>query len=244
MRFSTIVSALAVSTGVFAAPTPSELDARAVVNHDSLNPIHTRVQGGAIGRAIERFQPLLHIAHGCQPYTAVDDAGNTSGGLQDTGNVSAGCRDPNKGQTYVRAAWHKGKFAMMFAWYWPKDQPAAGNVAGGHRHDWENVVVWIDNPSNANPRILGAAASAHGGYAPTSTPNRRGDNVLVEYFVEFPRNHALQFTETVGRTYWISDYDVMPNAEKQALASTTIFGDANVPFRPDNFATNLDNAFV
>ena len=78
MHFTSVLSALAVaSSGVFAAPTPSELDARAVVPHDSLNPIRTRLQGGAIGRSIEKFQPLLHIAHGCQPYTAVDDNGNT-----------------------------------------------------------------------------------------------------------------------------------------------------------------------
>lgn len=77
MHFPTILSALAVASGVLAAPTPPELEARAVVNHDSLNPIRTRLQPGAIGRAIEKFQPLLHIAHGCQPYTAVDDNGNT-----------------------------------------------------------------------------------------------------------------------------------------------------------------------
>lgn len=76
MRFTTILSALAVATGAIAVPTPSELEARAVVSHDSLNPIRTRLQSGKIGRAIEMFTPLLHIAHGCQPYTAVDDAGN------------------------------------------------------------------------------------------------------------------------------------------------------------------------
>lgn len=59
------------------APIEARLETRAVVNHDTLNPIPTRLQGGRIGRAIEIFTPLLHIAHGCQPYTAVDDAGNT-----------------------------------------------------------------------------------------------------------------------------------------------------------------------
>lgn len=77
MRFTTILSSVALATGVFAAPTPGDLETRAVVNHDSLNPISTRLQGGRIGRAIQMFTPLLHIAHGCQPYTAVDDAGNT-----------------------------------------------------------------------------------------------------------------------------------------------------------------------
>src|SRR5690242_16222955 len=98
----------------------------------------------------------------------------------------------------------------MYAWYFPKDQPIAGIVAGGHRHDWESVVVWLDNPANANPRILSAAASGHGSYKRTTNPNRRGNNVKVEYFTSFPTNHELQFTNTEGRPYWISDWDRMP----------------------------------
>lgn len=69
------LSALALAGSVLGAPT--ELQSRAVVAHDSLNPIAQRVQSGAIGTAIAKFNPRLHIAHGCQPYTAVDDAGNT-----------------------------------------------------------------------------------------------------------------------------------------------------------------------
>ncbi|KAF1930658.1 putative necrosis and ethylene inducing peptide 1 precursor [Didymella exigua CBS 183.55] len=243
MHFPIMVSALAMATGVLAAPTPADLEIRDVVPHDSLNPIPTRLQDGNIGRAIQMFTPLIHIAHGCQPYTAADDAGNTSGGLQDTGNVSAGCRDPNKGQIYARAAWHKGKFAIMYSYYFPKDQPAAGNVVGGHRHDWENVVVWIDDPANNNPSILGGAASGHGAYSTTTNPNRLGNNVKVESFVSFPRNHALQFTDTTGRSYWISDWDRMPDAAKSGLTNAD-FGSANVPFKPGNFEKNLDNAFI
>lgn len=167
-----------------------------------------------------------------------------SGGLQDTGNVSAGCRDPNKGQIYARAAWHRGRFAIMYAWYFPKDQPTAGNVAGGHRHDWESVVVWIDNPDNTNPRILGGAASSHSSFRHSANPNRRGNNVLVEYFTSFPTNHELQFTNTVGRSYWISDWDAMPQSAKTALGNRNAFGSANVPFRPDNFFSNLEKAWV
>ncbi|KAH9862979.1 hypothetical protein J1614_010708, partial [Plenodomus biglobosus] len=249
MHFTTILSALAVASGVLATPTPSEVDARAVVAHSSLNPVRTRVQGGAIGRAIVRFQPLLHRAHGCEPYTAVDDRGNTSGGLEDSGDVRGGCRDTNKGQTYARAAWHNGRFAILYAWYWPKDQPMSGQVVGGHRHDWESTVVWLDNPANANPRILGAAPSAHGNYKINRNPPRQGDNVKVEYFTDslrFPPsiNMALQLTNTVGRAYWINDWDAMPNAAKQALSVHGTFGAANVPFIDRNFVNNLNEAAV
>ncbi|PNH75616.1 hypothetical protein VD0001_g1892, partial [Verticillium dahliae] len=60
--FSTLASIALVAAG------PVSL--RAVVPHDSLNPVTQRVQTGAIGDAIAKFNPLLHIANGCQPYTA------------------------------------------------------------------------------------------------------------------------------------------------------------------------------
>ena len=132
----------------------------------------------------------------------------------------------------------------MYAWYFPKDQPAAGNVVGGHRHDWESVVVWIDNPANTNPRMLGSAASSHGSFKPSANPNRRGNNVLVEYFTRFPTNHELQFTNTIGRSYSISDWGAMPEPAKKALENGAAFGSANVPFRPDNFFSNLNKAWV
>lgn len=40
------------------------------VNHDSINPVPDTL--GPNGAIIRKFQPLLHIAHGCQPYSAVN----------------------------------------------------------------------------------------------------------------------------------------------------------------------------
>lgn len=68
---------MALAGVAFGAPLSPALERREVVSHDALNPIATRVQTGTNGAAIERFNPKLHIASGCQPYTAVDDAGNT-----------------------------------------------------------------------------------------------------------------------------------------------------------------------
>lgn len=64
-----------------------------------------------------------------------------SGGLQNTGGATAGCRDDRRGQTYARGGWHKGRYAIMYSWYMPKDQIVDGGGNAGHRHDWENVVV-------------------------------------------------------------------------------------------------------
>lgn len=75
----TILSALAMAVGALGSPINQILQERGILKHDAqaLQPIRTRLQGGDVGRAIQIFTPLLHIAHGCQPYTAVNDEGYT-----------------------------------------------------------------------------------------------------------------------------------------------------------------------
>lgn len=130
----------------------------------------------------------------------------------------------------------------MYAWYWPKDQPLSPNV-GGHRHDWESVVIWIDNPDAANPVITGAAASGHGEYKKTTTPQTQGTRPKVEYFTSFPTNHELQFTATLGWEFNMITWETLPAAARTALQNTD-FGDANVPFKDGNFVSNLEKAWV
>lgn len=129
----------------------------------------------------------------------------------------------------------------MYSWYFPKDQTVDGVTTGAHRHDWENVVLFIDDPSTtAAPRLVGGAASGHGAFkASKAVPG--GDSPTVEYFTSFPTNHELQFTSTVGLTHAISDWGAMPDAEKTALQNTD-FGSANVPFKDGNFEANIDKA--
>ncbi|KAK1497436.1 necrosis- and ethylene-inducing protein [Colletotrichum cuscutae] len=232
---------LALAAAVAAAPTEL-LQSRAVVAHDSISPVAQRIQTGGLGKVIETFNPLLHIAHGCQPYPAVADNGDTSGGLQDTGSSTGGCRDQSQGQTYARAGTVDGKTVIMYSWYFPKDHPTGGDVAGGHRHDWENIILQIDDPAAATPKIIGGAASSHGGYSKANgAPPMDGNSAKVEYFTTFPTNHELQFTQTKGKTYPISDWDALPAAAKTALQDAN-FGKANVPFKDGSFESKVREA--
>ncbi|KAL6366292.1 hypothetical protein LRP88_00040 [Fusarium phalaenopsidis] len=235
MRSGGLLSVLAFFGIASTTPVDGKLQAWAIVPHDSIGPALPKTQGGKIGNAMER---KVAIAFPCFVSNSVG-----SGGLQDSGNPSAGCRDRNKGQTYVRGAWHKGKFGLMYAWYFPKDQPNAGNVVGGNRHDWENVVVWIDNPDNANPRIAGFAVSGHGDYSRTTNPIREGDKVKVEYFTQLGLNHALQMSNTRGDTHWLLQWESMDARSRNTLQNAN-FGKANVPFKDGNFFNNLDKAFI
>ncbi|OJD29426.1 necrosis and ethylene inducing peptide 1 [Diplodia corticola] len=237
---SALFFGLAAASCVTAAPL---LEARKIVAHDSLNPWPVTVRNNTEGDAIKRFNPQLHIAHGCQPYTAVNEAGDTSGGLQETGSSTGGCRDTSKGQTYARGAWHKDRYAIMYAWYFPKDQPTDGVSAGAHRYDWENVVLWLDDPALPTPSVLGAAASGHGDYKKTTNPQRNGDSLMVEYFTNFPTNHELQFKTSEGVTYALVDWDAMTEPAREAL-QVTDFGKAITPFKDGSFVSNLDKAWV
>lgn len=115
----------------------------------------------------------------------------------------------------------------MYSWYMPKDQTIDEVSPGSHRHDFENVVIWL---SGDLATVLGGAASGHGDYKKTTGALPGGDSATVEYFASFPTNHELQFTDTVGNTYPISDWDAMPDAAKSALQDTD-FGDATPPFK-------------
>ncbi|PNH48330.1 hypothetical protein VD0004_g235 [Verticillium dahliae] len=230
---STVFSVFALVGSALAQQPPK-------VNHDSINPVRDTL--GPNGDMIRKFQPLLHIAHGCQPYSAVNTRGEVNAGLQDSGTTAGGCKETSKGQTYARSMTLNGQFGIMYAWYWPKDQPADGNLASGHRHDWENVVIWF-NSNNANQAgILRGAASGHGDYKKVNNPQRNNNNLHVEYFTSLGKNHELQFKTSPGRTYWIWDWDRMDTTVQGAL-NRADFGSANCPFNNNNFERNMRAAF-
>lgn len=80
-----------------------------VVPHNSIKYITEKYRGGVEGNAIRGYEPYLHIASGCQSYPAVSTTGQVGGELDNTGSSSGCCKDPSKGQTYVRGAWDKGQ---------------------------------------------------------------------------------------------------------------------------------------
>lgn len=75
MQLQAIVSILAAVATVNA--TPLALNSRAVIAHDAVVPIAESVPNTAVGNAVRKFEPYLHIAHGCQVYTAVNANGDT-----------------------------------------------------------------------------------------------------------------------------------------------------------------------
>ncbi|GMF45460.1 unnamed protein product [Phytophthora fragariaefolia] len=169
------------------------------ISHDQVKPFPQPEPVTISEKAAVKFKPQIHITNGCHPYPAVNEAGETGGGLKTKGAPSAGCKGSGWGsQVYGRSTWYRGVWAITYSWYFPKDSPSSGL---GHRHDWEHVIVWIDNPDLENPKILAVTPSAYDGYSKQVPPKADcvdGTSVKVNYESSWPINHALGMTSKGG----------------------------------------------
>lgn len=233
---------LAVGSSAVAAAATATL--AAVIDHDTVVPFAQPTPTTIEQIAAVKFKPTLYIDNGCHPYPAVDEDGNTSGGLAPTGATDGGCTGSALGsQIYGRVVEYEGVWALMYSWYMPKDEPSPGI---GHRHDWENAVIWVDDITSDSAKIVAISASEHSGYAtyyPPSTDYYSGSTAKIKYeSVIFFLDHALYATSTAGETQDLIMWDQLTTAAQTALEDTD-FGDANVPFKEANFATKVAAAY-
>lgn len=120
----------------------------------------------------------------------------------------------------------------------PKDEPSDGL---GHRHDWENCVVFLTS-SSSDAQFVSMVVSQHGGYDADSSPTFSGTNPYVGYISYWPVNHQLIFTDTLGGTQPLIAWDELTDAARNAL-ETTDFGDATASFKDSNFESYLADAY-
>lgn len=121
--------------------------------------------------------------------------------------------------------------------YMPKDEPSDGL---GHRHDWENAVVFLsENSSDAT--FVAMVVSEHGGYV-TGTATFDGTHPYVGYISYWPVDHTLIFTTTEGGTQPLIAWEDLTDAARDAL-DTTDFGDATASFKDSNFQSYLADAY-
>ncbi|KAJ8113323.1 hypothetical protein OPT61_g4522 [Boeremia exigua] len=208
---------LAAATCVSALPT--DLEKRATIAHDAVVGFAQAVPSGTVGTLMLKHKPYLKVFNGCVSFPAVDAAGNTGGGLSPTGAPEGGCSS-STGQVYARAGTYNGKFGIMYSWYMPKDSPSTGL---GHRHDWENIVVWLSAQSTS-ATVTGVAISAHGDYQKKASPPFQGNGPKIGYISYFPVNHQLIDTNDLGGQQPLIAWDSMTAAARSAIESTA-FGE-------------------
>ena len=196
-----------------------------------------------LGEVMKMFEPILHIDTGCAAEAAVTDIGQVNQGLKASGAKNGNCA-PHKGhvgQTYVRGGhFTENIWALSYAWYMPKDQNKSGPVNGGHRHEWEHVVIFIDprelyhtGVGPTVPRVLGVSASSHGGYKKKAIGNAErlakytygGTHIGVHYYRSGGiMNHSLKIRYEDPNAHGFDtidmpliDWDAMSEVARQAL---------------------------
>ncbi|QSZ31409.1 hypothetical protein DSL72_000974 [Monilinia vaccinii-corymbosi] len=222
-----------------AAAAPSQLESRSVIAHDKVVGFPPQVPGGTVGSVYLAYKPYLKVVNGCVPYPAVDAAGNTSGGLKPEGTSDSGCSS-STGQVYVRGGQYGSHYAVMYSWYFPKDEPSSKI---GHRHDWEGVIVWLKDGTSTNAANIAAVCpSAHGGWdCSTNAYSLAGTSPLIQYMSTWPLDHSLSLTNVKGGQQPLIAWESLTSEARSALQNTD-FGAGNVPFKEGNFASNLAKA--
>jgi hypothetical protein len=138
------------------------------------------------------LQPLLDFdKDGCYNTAAIDPDGNTNPGKQATGTPEGQCRDKvqlENSNTYSRKRCNNGYCAVMYEYYFEKDQAALGSYGTGHRHDWENIVVF----SKGND-VVRVAPSCHADYKGASNSFPRNDkHPLLVYHKDGAGTHCFR----------------------------------------------------
>ncbi|KAG3084536.1 hypothetical protein PI124_g18024 [Phytophthora idaei] len=196
-------------------------------------------------RAAIQFKPSLSITNGCVSFPAVNSAGDTSSGLQEGYGGSSGCTNaPLGSQVYGRAAWYNDKYAILYAWYFPK---GFWNEDATRRHDWASAVVWIDNPELASPSILGLSVSTadwkYKTQAPATSGITDGKTPRLAHVLNVEKGYPyLTTTDTTGDFQNLIMWDQLTTAARTAL-NTTDFGFAKVPVSDASFDTKLKKAW-
>lgn len=230
------------------------LDDPGKVGHDDIPPIHHEIKHVNDGRIKKymKFQPSINVKHGCVPFPAVGK--NTqSGGLKDSGAHDGLCsRSP--GQTYVRYMKMEGGVnGVMYGYYFPKDS----GLVGGHRHDWEEVIVWATKDWK---KAKGASMSGHGGY--THSKNNWCDSLhkKVQYNLSHveekcwwilctPKlawvgNQEFRSTNSSPCSYKhpIAAWEYLPETYRNALAKGD-WGAASPKFTNEKFEDKMNDAW-
>ncbi|CAL9654305.1 NPP1 family protein [Streptomyces sp. NPDC090994] len=198
------------------------------------------------------YQPAFdYDTDGCYPTPAISADGTVNGGLSPTGALNGNCRDASdldNTNGYARAKCDGDWCAYMYGLYFEKDQALAGSSIGGHRHDWEHVVVWVRSGT-----VEYVSTSNHGAFTvhARSAVRFEGTHAKVVYHKdgisthcfrlgtandEPPENHkgTWQYPPLVG-------WNGYPSGVREKLSAYD-FGSATFGLKDASFASHLASA--
>jgi hypothetical protein len=145
------------------------------------------------------FSPAYdYDGDGCYAVSAISPDGTLNGGLKTTGAINGSCRDRSdldRSQTYARSECNNGWCAIVYASYFEKDQAVHGSGLGGHRHDWEHVVSWVDQATDRVEFVTTTQHSSQRTY-PRSAVLFDGSHPKVVYHKDGASTHFFRLANT------------------------------------------------
>ncbi|RGP78646.1 hypothetical protein FLONG3_3268 [Fusarium longipes] len=247
MHFSCLISSLLAVAGIVSAHPSPIIGENEVFKRNLLTKLPKNADENSL-----RFQPALDFdKDSCYNTAAVDPSGNLNPGLPNKGSPANGCRDLprlDNANVYSRSRCNNGWCAYMYEYYFEVDRTGRGS--GGHVHDWENVVVFVENGN----RIARVAPSAHGGYkGATNNPVLDGDHPLIVYHKNGLSTHAFRIAREDERhdvengygSWQIADlvaWNGYPSSFVQDQLTHHDFGKATIKLVDSRFGDNLKKA--
>ncbi|WP_394833717.1 NPP1 family protein [Pendulispora rubella] len=205
------------------------------------------------GQLEQTFAPTYdYDKDSCYVTAAIDRNGRLNPGLKPGGvNESGHCHDRaqlDNANHYSRGKCNNGWCGIVYANYFEKDQVAAGPAA--HRHDWEHVVVWINQGAN---QVQYVSVSQHSGYETRDRSRIRfdGSHPKIVYHKDGPRSHAFRFANesddrienVTGHWFypWLVDYSRWPSTGLRDTLMNSNFGAATIKItdKDDRFKNAL-----
>ncbi|RLN50526.1 hypothetical protein BBP00_00010036 [Phytophthora kernoviae] len=188
-----------------------------------------------------KFKPQLYIARGCYPYPAIDSVGNTNAGLSVLSLKKCG-GSLDGPQVYGRSVLYKDVWAIVYAWYFPRDRV----VTGGQRHAWEHVIVWVEKSGSGKTKLVSVSASSRANRYSSATPpdpdTVDGNSPKLAYDHRGLLKHYLNATTELGDFQPLVMWDDMTDAARVAL-DTYDWGKSTVPLNEENFLNNIEYAY-
>ncbi|KAE8898595.1 hypothetical protein PF005_g29176 [Phytophthora fragariae] len=224
-----------------------------MINHDQVKPFAQPEPTTESGKSAVKYKPQLRISYGCHPYPAVQTDGSVSAGLKWSGWPDGKCKGSGLGsQVFSRSDWYKGKWAIMYAWYFPKGREYIRKHKSGHRHYWSYAIVWTDNPNPDNSTILGVSMLVGGGATPP-----KSKYVIDGTTVKFDSyrctslwggKQGVRLTTKSGGTQDLITWEQLTDEARTALSDADF--DVNwslrkvvMPLKDDAFTERLEKAY-
>ncbi|MEV6986725.1 NPP1 family protein [Sphaerisporangium sp. NPDC051017] len=201
------------------------------------------------------FSPAYdYDGDGCYATPAIGPDGTLNPGLKPTGAVNGNCRDQSdldNSQTYARSKCDNGWCAVVYASYFEKDQALPLISLGGHRHDWEHVISWINQASN---QVEYVSTTQHSSVVTYTRSQVRfdGSHPKIVYHKDGLSTHFFRLAngndDPPENHYhdWryppLVDWNGWPGTSLRDRLMNADFGDATIKITDGRFADLLANA--